>query len=131
MAKQTIDKAVLITTVFLNDDNEDVKLKVNLLPKDELFGLMIRLNGRKLFPENQGISNKIPKNPIDLGNKRNLSGKELIIDSYIIDDEGDFSDDTFIEVELLGLESEYKKTLHQTAVPDGSMVIYRIEIKFY
>jgi hypothetical protein len=130
MPTQIIDRAALVSTIFLIGEDENVSLDVRILPKDELFGVMIRLNGKKIFPKN-GIYNNIPSQPILLGKKSFLKEKELIIDSYIIDDDLDTSDDTYIEIKLLGLSEPYERILHQKAVPNGSMVIYRIEIKFF
>jgi hypothetical protein len=133
MATQ-IDKATLITHGVLASTEQDVFLSMQFAPKDDAGGIFIRLDNVLLFPivlPPNSPDDLIPPAPIKVGRTSTLKNRVLVVDSFVIDEVDNATDETFLGIEIMGLFTSFKFVLHQKAATNGGKVIYRIEVKFF
>lgn len=132
MSTTLIHKAVQYLTCFVAREEKEVFLNISLIPNNELAGVLVLLNGVKIFPltTNEGF---IPTAPIKLGTTSTIKDKELIINTFIQDDSNDFSNASATKIEITGLLFQCDLALYQSNedITDGSKAIYRIEVKFF
>jgi hypothetical protein len=129
-----IDEAVLTAHAVLSNEENDVLLETAVGPLGNPSGVFIRLDNVKLFPvriPHQSQDDLVPSSPIKLGTKSTLKGKKLVIDSFVVDEVDNATDETFMLIRLTGLISSFEFALRQKASTNGGMVTYRIEIKFF
>jgi hypothetical protein len=129
-----IDRATLITHGVLAAQEQDVFLKAQFAPQDDAGGIFIRLDNVLLFPvvlPPNSSDDLIPPGPIKIGSTSTLKSKTLVIDSFVVDEIDNTTDETFLGIEITGLFTSFQFVLHQKAATNGAKVIYRIEVKFF